>query len=204
MVLASGNGSNFQALIDASTSRPPKAATLAAEIVGLVVNRPDAYALERAAASHIPAVVLAPLPGEARADYDTRLADVVSAMAPDLVVLAGWMRLLSMPFLSRFPRRVINLHPALPGQFPGTHAIERALESAQRSEIDHTGVMVHYVPDEGVDDGPVISTASVVIHRDDTVDTLADRVHAAERLVLVSAVREALSDVRRPGAPTSS
>ena len=199
VVLASGNGSNLQALLDASAS-----AELDASIVGLVCNRPDAYALERAAVAGVPTALLAAIPREPRADYDARLAEVVDAMAPDLVVLAGWMRLLSMPFLSRFPRSVINLHPALPGQFPGTHAIERALDAARRGAIDHTGVMVHYVPDEGVDDGPVIATASVVIHPDDTLDTLSDRVHAAERVVLVSALRQAISDGPRRAEPTSS
>jgi phosphoribosylglycinamide formyltransferase-1 len=199
VVLASGNGTNFQALIDASA-----AGELDASIVGLVCNRPEAYALERAASAGVPLTVLTATAGEPRADYDARLAEIVDGMAPDLVVLAGWMRLLSMPFLSRFPRRVINLHPALPGQFPGTHAIKRALDAAQRSEIDHTGVMVHYVPDEGVDDGPVIATASVVIHPDDTLETLSERVHAAERVVLVSALRQAISDGPRRAEPTSS
>ncbi len=191
VVLASGNGSNFQALIDASISGD---GSLDASVVGLVCNRAKALALVRASRAAVPAVLLTRLDGEHREAYDARLADVVAEMAPDIVVLAGWMRLLSMAFLEHFPQRVINLHPALPGQFPGTHAIERALESAQRSGIDHTGVMVHYVPGEGVDDGPVIETASVVIHPDDTVDTLSARVHAAERLTLLSALRRVIAN----------
>ena len=94
---------------------------------------------------------------QSRSSYDERLADVVAAMHPDVVVLAGWMRLLTMSFLQRFPMRVVNLHPALPGEFPGTKAIERALEAAQRLGLRRTGVMVHFVPDEGMDDGPVIA-----------------------------------------------
>lgn len=195
VVLASGNGSNFQALIDASITGD---GSLDASVVGLVCNRPDAFALERASTAAVAVVLLTRLDGEPREVYDARLADVVAEMAPDIVVLAGWMRLLSMPFLAHFPRRVINLHPALPGQFPGTHAIERALESAQRSEIDHTGVMVHYVPDEGVDDGPVIETTSVVIHPNDTLDTLSMRVHAAERATLLSALRRVLASGPTP------
>ena len=199
VVLASGNGSNFQAVVDAD-----EAGVLDASVVGLVCNRADAYALERAATMGIPATVLAPLAGEARPAYDTRLAAVVGAMAPDLVVLAGWMRLLSMPFLSWFPQRVINLHPALPGQFPGTHAIERALAAAQRDEITQTGVMVHYVPDEGVDDGPAIATATVAILPDDTVESLSERVHGIERSLLVSALRQVISDAPWRGVPASS
>jgi phosphoribosylglycinamide formyltransferase-1 len=204
VVLASGNGSNFQAIVDAVAVTDAAHTVLDASVVGIVCNRPDAFVLERASAAQVASVVLTRIDGESREGYDARLADVVEAMAPDIVVLAGWMRLLSMPFLARFPRRVINLHPALPGQFPGTRAIERALESAQRGEIDHTGVMVHYVPDEGVDDGPVIETASVVIHPDDTVETLSERVHAAERATLVDALRSVIRDAPRRAAPTPS
>ena len=174
VVLASGNGSNFQAIVDSGL-----------EVVGLVCNRPEAFVIERASTADVPAVVLVPANGEARPDYDARLAETVAGFAPDFVVLAGWMRMLSMVFLGRFPGRVINLHPALPGEFPGTHAIQRALAAG----VARTGVMVHYVPDEGMDDGPVIATAEVEILPDDTLDTLSERVHATERTLLVSALR---------------
>jgi len=174
VVLASGNGSNFQAIADAGLV-----------VVGLVCNRPDAFVVERAAAADVPTVVLVPDKAEPRSDYDTRLADAVAGFAPDFVVLAGWMRMLSMAFLSRFPGRVVNLHPALPGEFPGTHSIERALAAG----VARTGVMVHYVPDEGMDDGPVIATAEVEILPEDTLDTLSERVHATERTLLVNALR---------------
>ncbi|MHC1782386.1 MAG: formyltransferase family protein [Anaerolineaceae bacterium] len=120
-----------------------------------------------------------------RRDYDARLAALVAARNPDYVVLAGWMRILSSAFLSAFPDRVINLHPALPGMFPGTHAIERGFEASRRGEIDHTGVMVHLVPDEGVDDGPVLAVETVPIHLDDTLETLTERVHLTEHRLLV-------------------
>ena len=123
-------------------------------------DRPTRYALDRATAAGVPAVRVPPDAGEARADYDTRLADVVAARDPDFVVLAGWMRILTMSFLGRFPDRVVNLHPALPGELPGTHAIERAWHEALAGERTRTGVMVHLVPDEGVDDGPVLATAT--------------------------------------------
>ncbi len=184
VVLASGNGSNFQALVDASSC-----GALDADIVGLITDRPDASVIDRALGARIPARVLAPSPGLDRASYGTGLADEVAGFLPDLVVLAGWMRLLSMTFLSRFPDKVINLHPALPGEFPGTHAIERALEASQRLGIRRTGVMVHRVPDEGMDDGPVVATVEVAIRGDDTIESLSDRVHAAEHELLVTAVR---------------
>ena len=101
--------------------------------------------------------------GESRADYDSRLADVVQDAGADIVVLAGWMRILTMNFLGRFPERVVNLHPALPGELPGTNAVARAYEQARHDERTSTGVMVHLVPDEGVDDGPVLGTVTVPI-----------------------------------------
>ena len=179
VVLISGNGSNLQALIKAGQS-----GLLPAEIVAVVSNRADAYGLERAKRHGIPVVVLE-VKGRSRAEYDAELARLVAGYRPDWVILAGWMRLLSMNFLGQFPNCVVNLHPALPGQFPGTRAIERAFESG----LDHTGVMVHLVPDEGVDDGPVLATQTVPILPDDTQDTLAARIHAVEHEILVDTVR---------------
>ena len=102
------------------------------------------------------------------------------------------MRLLSSSFLSSFPNKVINLHPALPGMFPGTHAIERAFDAYQRDEIEHTGVMVHLVPDEGVDNGPVLATEIVPIRKADTLETLESRVHETEHELLVKTIKELL------------
>ena len=99
-----------------------------------------------------------------------------------------------MGFLARFPGRVVNLHPALPGEFPGTNAIARAWEQAQRGERRATGVMVHLVPDEGVDDGPVLGTVVVPIEPDDTLETLTDRVHQAEHRLLVDVLAELCTD----------
>jgi phosphoribosylglycinamide formyltransferase-1 len=104
------------------------------------------------------------------------------------------MRILSSSFLSSFPNKVINLHPALPDTFPGTHAIERAFEAYGRSEIDHTGVMVHLVPDEGVDNGPVLATEIVQINKDDTLETLETRVHQTEHRIIVQTIKNLLTD----------
>jgi phosphoribosylglycinamide formyltransferase-1 len=188
VVLASGNGSNLQAILDAIGD-----GRLDATVVLVVTNRAEVGALERAERHRVATAVLTPKRGEARADYDARLADVVAAAEPDWVVLAGWMRLLTMTFLGRFPARVVNLHPALPGRFPGTHAIERAFEAARAGTIDHTGVMVHLVPDEGVDDGPVLATAIVAIDPADDLATLEARVHAAEHELLVTTLASLVS-----------
>ena len=184
VVLASGSGTNLQVVLDATTS-----GVLRADVVAVVSNNAGAYALTRADAGGVATVALAPRSGEERESYDARLADTVASFEPDFIVLAGWMRLLSMAFLSRFAQRVINLHPALPGEFPGTHAIERALQAAQRLSLRRTGVMVHFVPDEGVDDGPLIASAEVPIAADDTLESLSARVHEAEHELLVEALR---------------
>jgi formyltetrahydrofolate-dependent phosphoribosylglycinamide formyltransferase len=185
VVLASGTGSNLQAILDACAG-----GSLPAEVVAVVSDRPAATALDRATAAGVPAIALAPEPGEQRTVYDTRLAAAVGAREPDIVVLAGWMRILTMSFLGRFPDRVVNLHPALPGELPGTHAIERAWHEALAGERTRTGVMVHVVPDEGVDCGPVLATATVPIQPDDTLESLAARVHATEHRLLVSTLAD--------------
>ncbi|HNZ13815.1 MAG TPA: formyltransferase family protein, partial [Anaerolineaceae bacterium] len=125
-----------------------------------------------------------------RNTYDARLADLVLSYQPDWVILAGWMRLLSMSFLSHFPNRVVNLHPALPGAFPGTEAIARAFEAYQRGEIQSTGVMTHLVPDEGVDAGPVLAQIELPITPQDTLETLSERVHQAEHQLLVQTLQQ--------------
>jgi phosphoribosylglycinamide formyltransferase-1 len=180
VVLASGGGTNLQAILDACAD-----GRLPAEVVAVVSNRADSGALQRAADAGVPFVHLAPHDGEPRADFDARLADVVSGFDPDWVVLAGWMRVLSMSFLGWFPRMVVNLHPALPGELPGVDSIARAWREAQQGRRDHTGVMIHLVPDEGIDNGPVLATALVSIHPADSLESLTDRVHGVEHRLLV-------------------
>ena len=189
VVLISGNGSNLQAILDACA-----AGELNAKVVSVISNKADAYGLVRAKNSGTEAIHFPKLENESRNDYDARLAVYVSTCLPDYIVLAGWMRILSSFFLSSFPGRVINLHPALPGTFPGTHAIERAYEAYQRGEITHTGVMVHLVPDEGVDNGPVLATEIVPINKDDTLESLEARVHEVEHVLLVNTLKKILEE----------
>ncbi len=184
VVLISSSGTNLQAILDACAG-----GVLPAQVVAVVSNRADAYGLQRAAATGVPTLVLEKQPGQARSFYDATLADAVTAYAPDWIVLAGWMRILTMRFLARFPGRVINLHPALPGAFPGTHAIERAHAAYERGEIDRTGVMVHLVPDEGVDDGPVLAAAEITFGPGETLEDFTARVHQVEHWLLVDTLR---------------
>ncbi len=187
VVLISGSGTNLQAILDACAN-----GRLPARVVAVVSNKGDAYGLQRAAKAGVPTLVLPKPKAQDRAEYDAQLAQQVAAFQPDWIVLAGWMRLLTNAFLSRFPGKVINLHPALPGTFPGTHAIQHAYEAYQAGQIDHTGVMVHLVPDEGVDDGPLLASVPVPIHADDSLETLEARIHAAEHDLLVETLARVL------------
>ena len=184
VVLLSGNGTNLQAILDACAS-----GKVNAKVAAVVSDKADAYGLVRAHNAGIQAIHLPTLASESRRDYDARLAEMILTYVPHYVVLAGWMRILTSAFLNHFPNRVVNLHPALPGAFPGTHAIRRAFEAYQRGEIQHTGIMVHLVPDEGVDNGPVLATEIVPIRRDDTLESLEARVHEKEHDLLVSMLK---------------
>ncbi len=190
-VFVSGSGSNLQALIDAIVE-----GQLEAQIVVVVSNRRAAHGLVRAEQAGIPTLYFPLKPyreaGRSRTEYDADLAQKVAAYKPDLIVLAGWMHIFSPAFLDHFPRRVLNLHPALPEQFAGTQAIQRAYEVFQAGEINHTGVMVHWVIPE-VDAGPVITTAEVPIYQTDSLADLERRIHATEHRLLVEAVRQVLS-----------
>ena len=190
-VLISGNGSNLQAIIDACA-----AGQIPAEVVLVVSNRRDAHGLTRAQQAGIPTLYFSLKPylgGRGRAQYDADLAEQVAACHPDIVALAGWMLVLSNAFVRCFPGRVINLHPALPGMFPGVDAIARAYEAFRAGAITHTGVMLHYVPDEGVDVGPVILSEVVPIAAGDSLESLEERVHATEHRLYVQALNKVIA-----------
>ncbi len=183
VVLASGTGTNLQAIVDACSTN-----VLAADVVAVISNNCDALALQRARNAGIEAVCLEKEQGEPRRDYDTRLAAQVSQFSPDYVVLAGWMLLLSANFLDHVGCPVINLHPALPGELPGINSIECAHSEAIRGERARSGVMVHFVPDEGVDNGPVIATVEIPVSAQDSLEDFTKRVHEAEHKLLVDAL----------------
>ena len=188
IVLISGSGSNLQALIDAVNQ-----GVISAEIVLVISNRNNAYGLVRAAQAAIPTLYfpLQPYRSQGREAYDEALATLIEQARPDLIVLAGWMQIFTPVFLDHFPQRVINLHPALPDTFAGTHAIERAHAAYQAGEIAQSGCMVHYVIPE-VDAGPTIIQAVVPILSADTVETFAERMHKIEHQIIVTGVNIAL------------
>lgn len=185
VVLISGAGSNLQAIINACENHELKA-----EIVAVVSNNQASKGLERAHQAGIPTVVKTPAKNQLRSEYDAELANLIKTYNPDWIVLAGWMRLLSHSFLMHFPNQVINLHPALPGIFPGANAIERAFHAFTEGKITETGVIVHLVPDEGIDSGPVLNQMKVPIYSSDTLATLTQRMHAAEHELLINTLKK--------------
>ena len=170
-VLVSGNGTNLQALIDAEL--PVRA---------VASNRKDAYALVRARAAGVPTATFSLDCHADRAERDLVMATWLEERGVELVVLAGYMHLLTPPFLRRFPERVVNVHPSLLPAFPGARAIDDALAAG----VDTTGVSVHYV-DEGLDSGPLIAQEPVPV---EPRETLEERIHAVEHRLLPEVVRE--------------
>ena len=188
VVLVSGNGSNLQAILDAIRS-----GDLKAKVRAVISNNKNAYALERANLAGIPTEVVIKAKEQNRSEFDSQLAEIVAKFQPDWIILAGWMRILSMSFLGRFPGKVINLHPALPGEFPGVHAIERAYQSFKDGEIDKSGVMVHLVPDEGVDSGPVLNQRVVDLLPEESLEQFEARMHTCEHVLLVETIKNLIN-----------
>jgi len=175
VVLISGRGSNLQALL---------AAGLPAEIAAVVSNEPDAGGLEIARRAGTPCEILDHRPFPERLAFDLALGDVIARYNPHLIVLAGFMRVLTEAFIQRFAGKLINIHPSLLPAFPGLHTHRRALEEGVRIH----GCTVHFVTPR-LDGGPIIVQAAVPVLHDDTEETLAARVLRQEHVVLPQAVR---------------
>ncbi len=169
-VLASGRGSNLQSMIDAIAEKE-----IDAQIVRVLSDKKDAYALQRAKNNAIPCDYLQPSGYANREAYDLALAAKIKESGAELVVLAGFMRILSPAFLNCFPNRVINIHPALLPAFPGLHAQKQAFDYG----VKISGCTVHFV-DAGMDTGKIIAQKAVPVLDTDTADRLADRILVAE------------------------
>lgn len=175
VVLISGRGSNLRAIVEAD---------LPIEIAAVVSNRPQAAGLDYARARGIPAIALDHTSSPDRATFDTQLAGEIERFHPDLVVLAGYMRILSPAFIARFEGRLLNIHPSLLPMFPGLDTHTRALAEGVKVH----GCTVHFVTDK-LDHGPIIIQAAVPVRADDTPDTLAARVLAQEHRIYPQAIR---------------
>jgi phosphoribosylglycinamide formyltransferase-1 len=178
VVLASGSGTNLQAILDRLHGGGE------VEVVGVGSDKPDARALERAAAGGVETGVFPAAEYEDREARDVAIGDWIEGRGAELVVLAGYMQLLSAPFVQRFRNRVVNVHPALLPAFPGLDAIGQALAAG----VETTGVTVHFV-DEGIDTGPVIVQREVAVPPGGGRDELERAVHALEHEVYPEAIR---------------
>jgi phosphoribosylglycinamide formyltransferase 1 len=198
-VLASGNGSNLQALLDRT-----RAGHVDAKVTLVVCDRPDAIALDRARKAKVPAIAALPSePGEKRAAYDARLADLLKRAEVDLVVLAGYMRIVGPTVLSAFPGRVVNIHPSLLPAFKGLDAVGQA----HAAKVAQTGCSTHLVTDD-LDGGPILLQAGLKLHPGEDLETLRRRVLRLEHLLLPRTVqlfaegRVAADGRIMPGSPS--
>ena len=178
-VLVSGSGSNLQSIIDNIEK-----GNLPARIRIILSNNPGAFALERARNQGIPCAVIDHGGFVSREDYDRKLVDTLRAHDVDLVVLAGFMRVLTPFFLRAFPLRVMNIHPALLPSFPGTHGQKKAFDYG----VKFSGCTVHFA-DEGVDTGPIIIQAVVPVYDEDTEETLSRRILKEEHRIYPKAIK---------------
>src|SRR5271157_1995791 len=182
-ILLSGRGSNFEAI-----ARNVQAGKIPAEIAVVISNKPDAFGLERARAMGLETRYI-PSKGKEREAFDREVVAALREFQVDLVCLAGFMRILSPYFIWEFPRRILNIHPALLPSFPGEDAQRQALEHG----VKFTGCTVHLV-NEGMDTGPIVGQAVVPVRDDDTVESLAARILAEEHRIYSEAICLMLED----------
>ncbi len=178
-VFVSGNGTNLQAIIDAISRGEIKA-----KIALVASDNKDAYALVRAKKANVETFVLSPKDFKSREDYDRKIIKELEKRSVRLVVLAGFMRLLSPYFVRQYKNKIMNIHPALLPSFKGTHGIKDAFEYG----MEMTGVTVHFVDGE-LDHGPIILQEAVSIDGDDTLETLEEKIHKVEHRLYPKAIR---------------
>lgn len=178
-VLISGSGTNLQAIIDSS-----ERGDLPAEVVCVISNKADAFGLERARKHGIAAIHLDHRSFSGRNEYDSALVNTLQEFNVDLVILAGFMRIVTPVLLDAFPNRVMNIHPALLPSFPGLDAQKQAIEYGAKL----SGCTVHFV-DAGTDTGPIILQTAVPILEDDTDESLAERIHHEEHKLYPAAIQ---------------
>ncbi len=173
VVLASGSGTNLQALIEATRERD-----FPGEIIAVGCNRPGAFALERAAQANIPTFVIDHTKSDSREAFDASLMAELHRHNPDVIVLAGFMRILTPDFVRAFRGRMLNIHPSLLPAYTGLNTHKRVLEAGDKVH----GVSIHFVTEE-LDGGPVIAQSEIRVNDDDTPESLAERVQQQEHLL---------------------
>lgn len=179
VVLISGNGSNLQAIIDAMQKD-----SLPIEIAAVISSDPEAYGLQRAAKARIPFETVRAKDYHDRPSYDLALAEMINLYRPDLIILAGFMRILGNDFLKIFKNKIINIHPSLLPKYPGLHTHQQAIADG---ELEH-GCSIHIV-NGNLDAGPLIAQASVKISSQETVASLKNKVHKAEHFLYPTVIK---------------
>lgn len=186
-VFASGNGSNFEALVESV-----KKGEIDGEIALLVSDQPDAFVLTRAKKLNVPSVAFTPKAFESKAAYESEVLGHLKEAKVDLIVLAGYMRIVGKVLLQAFPERIINIHPSLLPNYPGKQGILDAF----MDKVEQTGVTVHLV-DEGVDTGPILAQKTVAIEEDDTLDSLERKIHAVEHELFPKAIQKVINELQK-------
>ncbi|TFJ44391.1 phosphoribosylglycinamide formyltransferase [Carnobacterium divergens] len=188
-VFASGNGSNFEAIAKSMNQ---------GEIEGAIVlvfsDRTEAYVLERAKSLQIPVRSFSPKQFANKVEYEREILKELEAKEVELLVLAGYMRLIGPTLLNAYPNRILNIHPALLPEFPGLHGIRDAFEAG----VKQTGVTVHYV-DNGVDTGPILAQKRVNIEENETLASLELKIHQAEHQLYPEVVQEVIQAIKKTG-----
>jgi phosphoribosylglycinamide formyltransferase-1 len=179
VVLASGRGSNFQAVVNAL-----KSGKISGSCVSLITDNPNAYAIERAREAKIPVIVIDYTSFSTREDYEQALLSAMHRVNADLFILAGYMRILGNSVVSAFPGRIVNIHPALLPSFTGLHAQRQAVQNG----VKISGCTVHFV-DDSLDGGPIILQHCVMVKENDDEDSLAERILKYEHKCLPEAIR---------------
>lgn len=182
-VFASGNGSNFQAILDQI-----KLGAIDSEIGLLVCDKPHAGVVERAKSAEIPVFCFVPKEYETKADFEREILAALQEHQIDLVILAGYMRLIGSTLLEAYQNKIVNIHPSLLPAFPGKDAIGQAFEAG----VKVTGVTVHFV-DAGMDTGPIIAQEAIEITEKDTIEMVAEKIHQIEHSLYPKVIKELVS-----------
>lgn len=186
-VFASGNGSNFEAIMQSIQK-----GEVDGELALLVSDQPDAFVLARAEKLGVPSIAFTPKAFESKAAYESEVLDHLKAAKVDLIVLAGYMRIVGKTLLQSYPERIINIHPSLLPNYPGREGIIDAF----MDKVEQTGVTVHLV-DEGVDTGPILAQKTVAIEEGDTIDSLERKIHALEHELFPKVIQKMIKKLQK-------
>ena len=180
VVLISGSGSNLEAIIESCSAKK-----ISGKVIHVISNNPDAFGLSRASNFNIASKVINHKKFSSRIDFENSLEDCLETLSPDLIVLAGFMRILGTKITSKFSYKMINLHPSLLPMYPGLHTHEKVL----KNKDTHHGISIHYVSSE-LDAGPLIAQGFIDISKDETLENIINRIHEIEHLLLPEIINE--------------